>query len=201
VRECVSVNSSQAGIQMGNPKHEYRLRDGVISSKASSGQTDSSFGSFFNETDSGKRVPRAILVGLEPTTIDEAWTGTYCTLLYLEQPISGKRDAANSCVQGYYTTGKEIVTQLLIGLVKWLTSAVSSKSFLVFHSFGGGMGLGFTSCLMEWLSVENGKKSKLEFSVYPALQVSTAHPTYTNLSRLIKQIVSYVTASLRFEVP
>lgn len=26
MRECVSVNSSQAGIQMGNPKHEYRLR-------------------------------------------------------------------------------------------------------------------------------------------------------------------------------
>lgn len=26
MRECVSVNSSRAGIQMGNPKHEYRLR-------------------------------------------------------------------------------------------------------------------------------------------------------------------------------
>jgi tubulin alpha len=45
---------------------------------------------------------------------------------------------------------------------------------LVFHSFGGGTGSGFTSLLMERLSVDYGKKAKLEFAVYPALQISTA---------------------------
>ena len=48
------------------------------------------------------------------------------------------------------------------------------QGFLVFHSFGGGTGSGFASLLMERLSVEYGKKSKLAFSVYPAPQVSTA---------------------------
>ncbi|NXO11891.1 TBA1C protein, partial [Oriolus oriolus] len=48
------------------------------------------------------------------------------------------------------------------------------QGFLVFHSFGGGTGSGFTSLLMERLSVDYGKKSKLEFSIYPAPQVSTA---------------------------
>merc|ERR1712093_957684 len=111
--------------------------------------------------------------------------------------------------------------------------------FLIFHSFGGGTGSGFTSLLMERLSVDYGKKSKLEFAVYPAPQVSTAvvepynailtthttlehsdcafmvdneaiydicrrnldieRPTYTNLNRLIAQVVSSVTASLRFD--
>ena len=92
---------------------------------------------------------------------------------------------------------------------------------------------------MERLSVDYGKKSKLEFSIYPAPQVSTAvvepynsiltthttlehsdcafmvdneaiydicrrnldieRPTYTNLNRLIGQIVSSITASLRFD--
>jgi len=42
------------------------------------------------------------------------------------------------------------------------------------RSFGGGTGSGFTSLLMERLSVEYAKKSKLEFSVYPAPRVSTA---------------------------
>lgn len=42
---------------------------------------------------------------------------------------------------------------------------------MVFHSFGGGTGSGFTSLLMERLSVDYGKKSKLEFSIYPAPQV------------------------------
>lgn len=43
----------------------------------------------------------------------------------------------------------------------------------MFHSFGGGTGSGFTSLLMERLSVDYGKKSKLEFSIYPAPQVLT----------------------------
>lgn len=47
--------------------------------------------------------------------------------------------------------------------------------FLVFHSFGGGTGSGFTSLLMERLSVDYGKKAKLEFSVYPAPQVLFLH--------------------------
>ena len=89
------------------------------------------------------------------------------------------------------------------------------------------------------MSVDYGKKSKLEFSIYPVPQVSTAvvepyssiltthttlehsdcafivdneaiydicrrnldieRPTYTNLNRLIGQIVSSITASLRFD--
>ena len=38
----------------------------------------------------------------------------------------------------------------------------------------GGTGSGFTSLLMERLSADYGKKSKLDFSVYPAPQISTA---------------------------
>ena len=92
---------------------------------------------------------------------------------------------------------------------------------------------------MERLSVDYGKKSKLEFSIYPAPQIATAvvepynsiltthttlehsdcafmvdneaiydicrrnldieRPSYTNLNRLIGQIVSSITASLRFD--
>ena len=48
------------------------------------------------------------------------------------------------------------------------------QGFLVFHSFGGGTGSGFGSLLLERLSVDYGKKSKLGFSIYPAPQVSTA---------------------------
>lgn len=92
---------------------------------------------------------------------------------------------------------------------------------------------------MERLSVDYGKKSKLEFSIYPSPLIATAvvepynsiltthttlehsdcafmvdneaiydicrrnldieRPTYTNLNRLIGQIVSSITASLRFD--
>jgi tubulin alpha len=46
------------------------------------------------------------------------------------------------------------------------------QGFLVFHSYGGGTGSGFSSLLMEKMSAEYGKKSKLTFSIYPAPEVS-----------------------------
>jgi tubulin alpha len=42
------------------------------------------------------------------------------------------------------------------------------QGFFVFHSFGGGTGSGLGALILERLSTDFGKKSKLEFSVYPA---------------------------------
>lgn len=61
------------------------------------------FNTFFSETGSGKHVPRAIFVDLEPTVIDEVRTGTYRQLFHPEQLISGKEDAANNFARGHYT--------------------------------------------------------------------------------------------------
>ena len=59
---------------------------------------------------------------------------------------------------------------------KWLTKwkALHFQGFVIFHSFGGGTGSGFASLLMERLSIDYGKKSKLAFSIYPAPQIATA---------------------------
>lgn len=45
----------------------------------------------------------------------------------------------------------------------------SLQGFMLFHSFGGGTGSGFSALLMENLSVDFGKKAKLEFSIYPGI--------------------------------
>uniref|UniRef100_A0A8C3HGT7 Tubulin alpha chain n=1 Tax=Chrysemys picta bellii TaxID=8478 RepID=A0A8C3HGT7_CHRPI len=183
--------------------------------------------------------PPPIFVDLEPTVIDEVRTGTYRQLFHPEQLITGKEDAANNYARGHYTIGKEIIDLVLDRIRKLADQCTGLQGFLIFHSFGGGTGSGFTSLLMERLSVDYGKKSKLEFSIYPAPQISTAvvepynsiltthttlehsdcafmvdneaiydicrrnldieRPTYTNLNRLIGQIVSSITASLRFD--
>ena len=105
---------------------------------------------------------------------DEVRTGTYRQLFHPEQLITGKEDAANNYARGHYTIGKEIVDLVLDRIRKLADQCTGLQGFLIFHSFGGGTGSGFTSLLMERLSVDYGKKSKLEFSVYPAPQVSTA---------------------------
>lgn len=70
-----------------------------------------------------------------------------------------------------FRLGKEIVDLVLDRIRKLSEQCTGLQGFLIFHSFGGGTGSGFTSLLMERLSVDYGKKSKLEFSVYPAPQV------------------------------
>lgn len=72
------------------------------------GGAHDAFNTFFSETGSGKHVPRAIFVDLEPTVIDEVRTGTYRQLFHPEQLISGKEDAANNFARGHYTGDKYI---------------------------------------------------------------------------------------------
>ena len=45
------------------------------------------------------------------------------------------------------------------------------QGFIIFHSFGGGTGSGFTALFMERIATDYGKKSKMEFCIYPAPQV------------------------------
>lgn len=180
MRECISVHIGQSGTQIGNACWElYCLEhgiqpDGQMPSDTTIGSGDDSFMCMFTETGAGKFVPRAVFVDLEPTVIDEVRTGTYRQLFHPEQMITGKEDAANNYARGHYTIGKEIVDLVLDRIRKCADTCSGLQGFLVFHSFGGGTGSGFTSLLMERICIDYGKKSKLEFSVYPAPQISTA---------------------------
>jgi tubulin alpha len=42
------------------------------------------------------------------------------------------------------------------------------QGFMIFHATGGGTGSGLGSLLLERLSVDYGRKSKLSFTVTPA---------------------------------
>ena len=88
--------------------------------------------------------------------------------------ITGKEDASNNYARGHYTVGKELIDQVLDRVRRVADSCAGLQGFLVFHSFGGGTGSGFGALLMERLSLDYGKKSKLEFCVYPAPQTSTS---------------------------
>lgn len=74
-REVISLHIGQAGVQIGNACWElYCLEhgiqpDGVMPSDTSFGGEQDSFNTFFSETGSGKHVPRAIFLDLEPNCI------------------------------------------------------------------------------------------------------------------------------------
>jgi tubulin alpha len=184
MRECLLIHLGQAGTQIGNACWElFCLEHGIqpdgqkpTASADAEAETadDDSFNTFFSETGAGKYVPRCVMVDLEPTVVDEVRTGTYRQLYHPEQLISGKEDAANNYARGHYTIGKEIVDLVLDRIRKLADNCTGLQGFMVFHSFGGGTGAGFGSLLLERLSIDYGKKSKIEFAVYPSPQVSTA---------------------------
>lgn len=81
--------------------------------------------------------------------------------------ITGKEDAANNYARGHYTVGKELIDPVLDRIRRLADACSCLQGFLIFHSFGGGTGSGFTSLLAERLSENYSKRCKLEFSVYP----------------------------------
>jgi len=137
------------------------------------------------------------------------------------------------------TIGKEIVDLCLDRIRKLADNCTGLQGFMIYHAVGGGTGSGLGCLMLERLSVDYGKKSKISFTVWSCPQVATAvvepyntvlcvhsllehtdvtnqvdnealydicrrnldieRPTYTNLNRLVAQIISSLTASLRFD--
>jgi len=245
MREIISIHLGQAGCQIGNACWElYCLEhgikpDGTLIDEASKKSNNKTFTTFFSETGYGKYVPRSIYFDLEPSVVDAVKAGPYGKLFHPEQMITGKEDAANNYARGHYTVGREMVETCLDRIRKLAEQCSGLQGFLIFHSVGGGTGSGFGSLLLERLSSDYGKKSKLDFCVYPSPQISTAvvepyntvlathsllehtdvafmldneaiydickknlgipQPSYTHLNRLIAQVISSLTASLRFD--
>ena len=246
-REIISLHVGQAGVQIGNACWElYCLEHGIRPDGTmpddhkpdDHGRTES-FSTFFNHTGSGRYVPRAAMIDLEPNVVDEIRTSSFRDLFHPEQLVTGNEDAANNFARGHFTVGREMIEKVSDKVMKLAEQCDSLQGFFLFRSFGGGTGSGFASLLLEQLSVAYGKKSKLEFSIYPAPQVATSvvepynavltthasmnhtdcsflmdneaiyeicrrnldveRPSYTNLNRLISQVASSVTASLRFK--
>jgi len=244
MREVISLHIGQAGVQVGTSCWElYCLEHGINPDGTLNGgkpkNDRATFDTFFSETGQGKYVPRAVYFDLEPSVVDEIKVGKYSKLFHPDQLITGKEDAANNYARGHYTVGKEHVDAVLDRIRKLTENCEGLQGFLVFHSVGGGTGSGFGALLLERLSIDYGKKSKLDFCVFPSPQISTSvvepynsvlsthsllehtdvafmldneaiydicrnnlgleKPTYTNLNRLIAQVISSLTASLRFE--
>uniref|UniRef100_A0A7S3XCL1 Tubulin alpha chain n=1 Tax=Picocystis salinarum TaxID=88271 RepID=A0A7S3XCL1_9CHLO len=242
MREIISLHVGQAGVQLGNSCWELFLgehdieNDGLPKSEATKSE---SIGTFFGETASGKYVPRAIYLDLEPSCIEQTKSGELKDLYHPSQLISGKEDAANNFARGHYTVGKEIIDKAMDTIRKVADGCTSLQGFALFSSVGGGTGAGLGTLLLEQLSSEYGKKSKLCFSVFPSPKLATSvvepynsvltshalleyaevvnvfdneavydicksnlelsRPNYTNLNRLLCQVISSMTASLRFD--
>ncbi|PWI64035.1 hypothetical protein PCL_00435 [Purpureocillium lilacinum] len=67
---------------------------------------------YFTEASSNKYVPRAVLVDLEPGTMDAVRAGPFGQLFRPDNFVFGQSSAGNNWAKGHYTDGAELVDQI-----------------------------------------------------------------------------------------
>ncbi|KAF7383925.1 hypothetical protein HZH68_014682 [Vespula germanica] len=188
---------------------------------------DQRYYTFFGPTATGKCTPRTVIVDLEPSVVDEIRTGAYRNLFNPSSLITGKEDAANNFARGYYSIGGEI-KDLVLDRIRITCEACSRLSgFLVFRqntNFVCYIPVESWSLTRRRMTTPNISTAVVEpynsiltthgtldyedccfivdnEALYDicARNLNVENPTYTNLNRLQAQVVSNVTASIRFE--
>jgi tubulin alpha len=176
VREVLTINVGQAGIQLGQSVWAQYNAEHIIDpagKRAPNAPKDDSFKVFYEETGSGQFVPRNLSVDLEPNVIDDVKNSKYSPMFHPEFLLAGKEDAANNFARGHYTVGKEIIDRVCDRMRKLADNCANVQGFVVNHSVGGGTGSGLGALILERIAVDYRKKSKLGFEIYPSPNMST----------------------------
>lgn len=68
---------------------------------------------YYNEASGGKYVPRAVLVDLEPGTMDSVRSGPFGQIFRPDNFVFGQSGAGNNWAKGHYTEGAELIDSVL----------------------------------------------------------------------------------------
>jgi len=133
---------------------------------------------FFNETSQGDgmfkshRTPRALIVDLEPGTVDVIKNKDVGSMFNPSNMIFGNNGAGNNWAKGHYTEGAEIVEDVMDATRKEAEKADCPQGFQLFHSLGGGTGSGMGTLLLLKIRDAYPDKITCTYSIYPSPKVS-----------------------------
>lgn len=117
---------------------------------------------YFSEKLNGDYQARAILVDLKPDPIDSMRDFTF-----FHDKITSKEGGIFE-TRAHYTIGKEILDEVLDSIHTAVQACDSFAGFLVYSSFSGGTGSGFTDLLTQRLSVEYPKAACVLVMLFPS---------------------------------
>ncbi|XP_049884210.1 tubulin beta chain-like isoform X1 [Pectinophora gossypiella] len=118
MREIVHLQAGQCGNQIGSKFWEIISDEhGIDPVGHYHGDSDlqlERIGVYYNEAEDGKRyVPRAVLVDLEPGTMDAIRSCSYGQLFRPDNYVFGQSGAGNNWAKGHYTEGAELVDSVM----------------------------------------------------------------------------------------
>lgn len=144
---------------------------------------------YFNEATGGNYVPRAVLVDLEPGTMDSVRSSCYGKLFRPDNFVFGQSGAGNNWAKGHYTEGAEIVDAVLDIVRKEAENCDCLQGFQLSHSLGGGTGSGMGTLLMSKIREEYPDRIMNTFSVVPSPKVSEVVLEPYNATLSVQQLI------------
>ncbi|KPJ08762.1 Tubulin beta-1 chain [Papilio machaon] len=223
MREIVHVQAGQCGNQIGSKFWEIISDEhGVDPSGYSNGENplqQERINVYYNEASSGKYVPRAVLVDLEPGTMDAVRSGPYGQLFRPDNFVFGQSGAGiearvldpftvkpldNVAVlqharavgghvvvveDHYQAEGAELVDSVLDVIRKEAEGCDCLQGFQLTHSLGGGTGSGLGTLLLSKIREEYPDRIMNTFSVVPSPKVSEVVLEPYNATLSVHQLV------------
>jgi len=193
MREIVHLQVGQCGYQIG-AKFWSVISDehGIDQTGVYKGTEDiqlERINVYYNEASGGKYVPRAILVDLEPGTMDTVKSGPYGQLFRPDSFVFGQSGAGNNWAKGHYTEGAELIDAVLDVVRKEAESCDCLQGFQIAHSLGGGTGSGMGTLLLSKVREEYPDRMMCTFSVVPSPKVSDTVVEPYNATLSVHQLV------------
>uniref|UniRef100_A0A4W6C6Y5 Tubulin beta chain n=1 Tax=Lates calcarifer TaxID=8187 RepID=A0A4W6C6Y5_LATCA len=169
MREIVHIQAGQCGNQIGAKFWEVISDEhGIDPTGTYHGDSDlqlDRISVYYNEATGGKYVPRAILVDLEPGTMDSVRSGPFGQIFRPDNFVFGQSGAGNNWAKGHYTEGAELVDSVLDVVRKESESCDCLQGFQLTHSLGGGTGSGMGTLLISKIREEYPDRIMNTFSV------------------------------------
>lgn len=144
---------------------------------------------YFNEATGGRYVPRAILMDLEPGTMDAVRAGPFGQLFRPDNFVFGQTGAGNNWAKGHYTEGAELIDSVLDVVRKEAESCDCMQGFQLTHSMGGGTGAGMGTLLISKIREEYPDRVMSTYSVIPSPKVSDTVVEPYNATLSVHQLV------------
>jgi tubulin beta len=153
MREIISIQAGQCGNQIGTKFwEEISEEHGIDANGTFCGDNElqaERLDVYYKEGYHARYVPRAVLVDLEPGTLDAARAGPYGRLFNPDNFIFGQNGAGNNFAKGYYTDGADLIDSVLDVIRKEAESSDCLQGFQMAHSLGGGTGSGLGTLLLS----------------------------------------------------
>jgi tubulin beta len=193
MREIVHLQVGQCGNQIGS-KFWSVISDehGIDNAGNYKGKDDlqlERINVYYNEAQGGKYVPRAILVDLEPGTMDAVKSGPFGELFRPDNFVFGQSGAGNNWAKGHYTEGAELIDSVLDVVRKEAESCDCLQGFQIAQSLGGGTGSGMGTLLLSKIREEYPDRMMCTFSVVPSPKVSDTVVEPYNATLSVHQLV------------